>query len=307
MSIATTRPNVHDIAAKFHSSAAEQIEKTIAAVQNRISPVWPIRDYVAVNPYGGFSSQKFLDARDQLARLSDCETIMPFAYYQQRFQAGKFGLDELRQAIDEMVADKIPGAESMNANAVYKLLDATPAEQVESTVNTNRIRLISQHYDQCTGANWDEIIRDEVGKHCAAHYDEGQAGWSSPYKDLPLYQAWRSTASVDRHVELLGLKNLRNIVADLPQTPEAAIFVLLHKANVPPHQWTDYLTCVALSLPGWSAWTKFKTIESSKRGFENPDFAALLAMRIAYDVAVAETFEFEADFHTSPPKARAPK
>lgn len=171
-------------------------------------------------------------------------------------------------------------------------------ELVSRTSNDDvpRLRLISQNYDRFSGSDWTETINEEVSKHCSAHYDEGQAAWPSPYQDLPLFQAWRSAAAVDRRIEVLGLRDFRKLVSKLPHSAEAALFVLLQQSEVPPSLWHEYLLCVALTLPGWSAWTKYKSNESTKNGFENADFAGLLAMRIAYDVAVSKQF----DFHVAP-------
>lgn len=272
----------------------EHLGQTIAAVQDSVSPVWPLRDFVAVNPYGGLAGSKFLDARQQLKKISDCETLMPLGYYREQFRAGKFGLSELEQAIDDMVADRAHRAETLNANAIYKILDSEVTDQLASD-DGQRIRLISEYYDRFTGSDWTEAINEEVSKHCSAHYDEGQAAWSSPYKELPLFQAWRSTALVDRRIEILGLSSFREFVSELPQTTEAAICALLQQSDVPSAIWQEYLLCVALTLPGWSAFTKFKTVESAKKGVEQPDFAGLLAIRLAYDVAVSRQFDFHVD------------
>lgn len=283
------------LASRFTKTNAEQVDRVTQSVQDTIAPVWPLRDFVAVNPYGGMAHQKFLDARERLRAVSECEPLMQLSYYQARFKDGHIGLAELGQAVDEMVEDRIPGAESLNANAIYKLLDSDSAE-IPSTENTSpRLRLTSQLYDRFAGTNWSETITEEIGKHCSAHYDEGLASWASPYKDLPLYQAWRAAAQLDRNVEILGLAGFRKFVSELPHTPSAAVFVLLTQAKIPQHLWTDYLLCVALSLPGWSAWAKYKTEESKKKGFENPEFTALLAIRLAYDVAISERFGFAVD------------
>lgn len=282
-------------ASKFTATTVEEVQRVIESVQNSIAPVWPLRDFVAVNPYGGLTHKKFLDARERLQALSDCEMLMPVSYYRSRFRKGHFGLSELGQAVDEMVADRIPGAELLNANAVFKLLESESGDVDEPHGADPKLRLTSQHYDRFAGTNWCETITEEIGKHCSAHYDEGQASWASPYKHLPLYQAWHATAQVDCNLEALGIIGFRKFVSDLPQTPSAAILALFEQAKIPRHLWADYLLCVALSLPGWSAWTKFKTEQSAKKGSESPDFAALLAIRLAYDVAVSEQFGFTPD------------
>ena len=292
MSIVT--PHTHpQRTLRFPSSTrAPSTGELIASVQQWVAPVWPLQDTVAVNPYEGLRDQKFLLAREQLRAIADYETLMSSEYYRRQFQAGQFGLAELRQAIDEMVADNIPDAETLNANRIYQWLDGRDGPQ--ETVPNCSFRAFTDQADRATHGNWTEAVRDEISKHCSGHYDMGQATWRSPYRDLPLYPAWRAAAKHDRRIEILGLKHFRKFVADLPTTPEVAISALLRRSGIPTERWFEYLACLALSLPGWSAWTKHQSLQTAKQGSESPEFAGLLAIRLAYDVALAEQFGLDA-------------
>ena len=297
MSIGSTpKKSFHGEPSQFKSPRPVRFEDTVRAVQDLIAPVWPLRDYVAVNPYEGLANYKFLNARERLQSVSDCETLMPLSYYRTRFQDGHIGLGDIELAIDEMVADQISGAESLNAYAIFQMLKGEIPDLHEDSQLSSTTRCLTQHYDRCFGTDWTETVAEEISKFCSSHYDEGQAIWSSPWRDLPLYQAWRSAAQIDRRMELLGLGGVRRFVRNLPSTPETAILILLNELDVPESIWKEYLFCLAMTIPGWSAWTKYKTLESAKCGFESPDFTALLAMRLAYEVALSRRFDFRFDF-----------
>ena len=306
MSIANlpdARPS--NLTSSFTKATAKNLGDVLRAVQDFVSPVWPLRDYVAVNPYGGLADQKFLDARAYLQGLSSCETLMPLPYYQKRFLDGRFGRAEVHQAIDEMVADQIPGAESLNANAIFVMLENFSITQSPATNAKPRLQALSQQYDAANGTDWTATITDEISKFCSAHYDEGQAVWASPWQELSLYEAWRSAAQHDRRVELLGISGVRQLAAELPHTPESAVFVLLTELGVPQGLWERYLLCIALTIPGWSAWTKYKTVESGKQDIEVPDFPALLAMRLTYEVAMCRQFDCQVDLEPAQSAAAA--
>ena len=159
------------------------------------------------------------------------------------------------------MADGIEGAERIDVNRVLALL-AQPApggptadSEFAKGSNPDRgLRMLSESLDHYTGAQWSQLILEEVSKHCAAHYDEGQAFWSSPWRELPLFPAWRSAIRYDRRLELLGVSGLRKMAAGLPHDPHAALVVLLNQLAVPAALWEDFLTCEALTMPGWSAW-----------------------------------------------------
>ena len=59
------------------------MDDLLAEVAESIPPVWPLKDYVAVNPYLGLTQRPFLEARSFLRLFSDCETLMPLEYFAQ--------------------------------------------------------------------------------------------------------------------------------------------------------------------------------------------------------------------------------
>jgi uncharacterized protein len=272
------------------SHVYRQFDEVLSSVSEAISPVWPLNDYVAVNPYMGVSSRPFLDARAFLRVFSDCETLMSLEHYAHQFHQHQFNADDIEAAIGELQSSGVHLAVSPS-EVVEKLqaasddLPTSPASDKGSN-SDRRIRTIAEYVDMTSSICWSEAIVDEVSKHCAAHYDDGQAAWASPWKHLPLYQAWRSSAEYDRNIEILGLKGCRAYVAKLPHTPEAAIIHSLQRLGVPQPLWTMFLLCQAFSIPGWSAWAKYQ--DHRQTDVENKELAGLLAIRLAYDAALAE-------------------
>lgn len=57
------------------------IEKVLAEVESLVPPLWPLKDYVAVNPFLGWTDRKFLEARSRLRRMRDCEMLPPWSYF----------------------------------------------------------------------------------------------------------------------------------------------------------------------------------------------------------------------------------
>lgn len=285
------------------ASTVPHILEVLDQVQAKIAPVWPLKDYVAVNPYAGHADQEFLAARDSLRTLSDLETLMSVDYYRQQFEAGAFLKADIDAAVDELVMDEVAGAERIDVNQVVALLreqsPPSPTADAEFTKASNPsrpLRTYAEKLDDHTGSDWCRLIRNEISKHCAAHYDEGQAVWNSPWRDLPLYEAWRSAAQHDRGFEILGVAGFRKMVSGLPQDPHAALVVLLKQLGVPQDLWGDLLLCEALTMPGWSAWTSYQHREAQHSDEENKDFAGLLAIRLAYEVALAQHSDLHVDW-----------
>ena len=271
--------------------SVRQFREIMAEVAQVIAPVWPLKDYVAVNPYSGLSHQNFLSARAFLKVFSDCETLMPMDHYAAEFQQGNFSLLDIQSAVAELGSH----AASLSAEQIVERLQAIPSQttstdgQPASKSNSDRcIRTIAEHASCPSGVDWTAAIVDEISKHCSDHYDEGQATWISPHRSLPLYQAWRTVAQHDYNIEILGLRRFRQYVAQLPHTPEAAIVYSLQRLQVPQPLWSTFLLCQAFSIPGWSAWTKYQSSWTADEGQEKTDLTDLLAIRLAYDAALAE-------------------
>jgi uncharacterized protein len=270
----------------------ELFAEILAEVAEVIAPVWPLQDYVAVNPYAGISHRSFLDARAQMKVFSNCESLMPMEYYAAEFQKDRFTITDIELAIEELKESGV--SLNLSASQIAERLNAVVLKKADSDRAENKpnhrrpIRTIAEYASGASGVDWNEAIVEEVSKHCAAHYDRGQSLWSSPYKDLPLYQAWRTVSEYDCNIEILGLNGFRRFVAELPYTPEATIVLLLRRLRVPPHLWSTFLLCQAFSIPGWCAWTKYHSHWTDEDGSKSNDLIGLLAIRLAYDTALAE-------------------
>ncbi len=281
---------------------AEVLYDILDRVHGTIAPVWPLKDYVAINPYAGISQRRFLHARRLLRSLSDSETLMSLDYYAQQYRRGSLELRDIELAIEEMRQDCGDDTPSHLATDIVSRLQADSAQATAASAAIlpasveRRLKALSECLDEHMQSEWTTTVCEEIAKYCAAHYDEGQAIWASPFRHLPLYQAWRSAARHDRNLECLGISGFRRFVAELPQTPEAAIVFCLQRLGVPQRMWEAMLLCQALTIPGWSAWAKYQVESAHPGDAESTDLTGLLAMRLAYDAALAETFDFHVNW-----------
>jgi len=264
-----------------------------------MTPVWPLADYVAVNPFNGFSDSKFLNAASQLASLSSIEMLMPMDYYRQQYRTGELTRQNINAALDELVSDGVAGVECLDINQILSMLHESPKDDLpsETTDRTStrlggEVNTLVDYIDQYCKTQWSVAIAEELSKHCAHFYDSGQAMWRSHHSSNSLYQAWREAASVDRNFEILGVPGVRRFVSSLPGSPEKALVYLLRRLQVPEAIWQELLLCESLKLPGWSAWTRYQDQQRQQSEEPGSDFEALLAMRLAYEYAISDHLQF---------------
>lgn len=284
-----------------------ELSELLQRLEDSVAPVWPLKDFVAVNPFLGMTGQPFLKARRYLQMFSDCESLMPLAYYQTQFEQNRLTAEHINTALSELSEDGLAVAALLSAQDILDVLitedeglvsDADSSTARKQSTAPGRMELASEVYDRYSDTNWTATFLDEVSRHCSTHYDTGQAGWQSPWKNLPLYQAWQSAAVVDRRVEVLGLNGFRKFVSQLPKTADAAVFALLQRLEIPESQWETMLQCTAFSMPGWSSWARYQTQQAERNNSESDDFVGLLAIRLAYDAALCWSNSFKSSWKT---------
>lgn len=281
-------------------SQEHQLHVVLKQVQKAVPAVWPLKDYVAINPFAEISDRNFLNARNYLRLFSDTELLMPLEYFANLFKQGQFHPGDIQTAIEELKESIFNSAPENSLDEIIQLLqDKNPDNSESSQLHEDSDRqvfTIAESMDRCTGSEWNSVICDEISKYCSAHYDDGQASWKSPWKNLTLYHAWKSAALIDRNIEVLGLSGFRKFVSYLPEVPEAAILELLKRMNVPQKMWEPVLLCYANSIPGWSSWARYQVDSGLRAGIENSDLNGLLAIRMAYDSALSDASAFAMDW-----------
>ena len=90
---AAARPTIsHQSACRDPVATPAELEQVAAAIEEvstLIPPVWPLADYVAVNPFLGLAPRRFLDARQLLRDVRNCELLLPAAHFHDLYALGE--------------------------------------------------------------------------------------------------------------------------------------------------------------------------------------------------------------------------
>jgi uncharacterized protein YbcC (UPF0753/DUF2309 family) len=258
-------------------TAPRSLEPALAACR-RIPPLWPLRNFVAVNPFLGLTDRPFLAAAGLLDRVGDAPALMDAAHYEAKYRAGAIRDEDLEQAL------RLAGAASPDLTVTHlKLWLHGPGRHPERSA---RWLTVAETADRLLPSGWSRAVTEEISKHGAAFYDEGQGPWRMPWKTLGLYAAWRETARIDATLPLLGWHGFREFVAALPADPRDALARLLGMLDLDPLPETDYLHRLLLSVFGWSAHVQFRVRENTLQGIPDDSLLQLLVIRLAHDAAL---------------------
>lgn len=264
------------------SVAPADLSAAITAALARIPPLWPLRHFVAVNPFVGLTDRPFPVAAELLQRVAGAAPLLSAQDYREAYRAGRIEPADLAEAADAgwTPADLLGALEEPAGAAPTK-----PLPTVADLLDREKPR-----------AHWSSFVVDEISKWCAVAFDENQTTWTTPWKGGGLYVAWRAAAVHDRNPEAFGLAGFRAYVAGLPDDPVAAIgrcFEVLEPRVDDP---ADFFHRQLVTIAGWAGYVQYRVREDALRGKRNDLLADLLAIRLAYDAALFRAFEGDREF-----------
>jgi hypothetical protein len=249
----------------------EELDRRIDAACERIAPLWPLKHFVAVNPFFGLRDQSFQDASDTLARVVGTNLYMPWAHYREQLAAGRIGREDVEQAIARC-------GSRLDVAAVEQACRAKPPQPKMGMAS------VSEVLERVDGGIWTSFVTERISLHCAAYFDLGQATLKMPWREGSLYAAWRRAAAIDRSPAMMGLVHFRSGVAGLPEQPRSLIAWALGQLGIPDAAVARYLHASLLAIGGWAAWTRYLRWQAELAGRRDDTIIDLLAIRLAWDV-----------------------
>lgn len=271
------------------SMPAETIlAEVVDAVKQKVSPTVGIEEWVAVNPLAGWTGDAFVNVAQHLQQFHGTQIVPDFGYFAKQLEAGALDWDDVQRSILECQEDFwiVPDLEQVRQRMQSAIQD-------DPSMSDSRplLRLFSE-----MGEVWSDVLGQEVGDLCGSYFDRGQAAWQRPGRDESLFSSWRRLAQLDCGLELAGLNQFRQLVAQLPQDSQSALIHLLDQIGVPVAVWELWLEKVAWANLGWSAYARHRDERNQELGTPSSHFQDLLAIRLAMEVGVAEAMRCHIDW-----------
>lgn len=248
-----------------------ELDRHIDTACGRIAPLWPLKHFVAVNPFFGLCDQTFQEASDTLARVIDTSLYMPRAYYREQVASGRISRRDLKQAIAD-------------CGSRLELADIEAALGAEAPTPKMGMASVSEILDRVEGGIWTSFVTERISLHCAAYFDLGQAIVAMPWRNESLYDSWLKAAAIDMSPAMMGLGDFRSEVAKLPTQPRAAIAWAVAELGIPDTAVERYLHASLLSIGGWAAWARYLRWQAELGGQQDDSIVDLLAIRLMWDV-----------------------
>lgn len=259
---------------------AEAVEATASRALARIAPLWPLKHFVAVNPFLGFADQTFARTCESFLRVAHTDMLMPRSFYATAIESGVMTEADLVSAI----------AESGARVDVAWLKRFARGEEAQNAALPPRVATVAEILDRLAGGDTQvsrtAFMIDEISKWCAAYFDEGQAAWPNPWRRLSPYAAWRAAMRLDRGPESMGVKAFRQTIAGLPDDPAEAIAHIVAELAIPEPALEDYLFRALFDIQGWAGYARYRVWDNALYGRKDDTLRDLLAIRVAWGYAL---------------------
>ncbi len=262
--------------------SARALKTAVEGACARIAPLWPLKHFVAVNPFLGLTDKSFSSASAWLQRVAHTDMLMSLEAFSSMVSSGQISDEDLTVAI--ATAPKVTGIydlQSLKAG-MMRTSGARSPRAVVATV----AEILDRLADGDRYASRTAFMIEEISKWCAAYFDEGQAAWKSPSRSARPYAAWRQSMRHDRNPEAMGVRNFRKTIATLPDDPLETIRVIVGSLGIPERAHEDYLFRALFDIQGWAAYARYRVWDSALYGREDGTLVELLAIRLAWGYAL---------------------
>lgn len=280
MTIATAQSTPNPTCALERTPAVPSLEAQIEAACQRIAPLWPLKHFVAVNPFLGFADMPFETTAAHLKRTARTHMLMPRAFYLKALADGTIN----DAALEAAMATHPSLAVRFGDTAALR--KAAMAETAETSQPAKVVATVAEILDRQAGGDRHlslvGFMIDEISSFCAAYFDDGQSSWRMPTRHLKPYAAWRKLIRHDLNLESMGIRGFRKTVLALPDDPVAAIAMVIDALGIPPRANEDYLYRALFDIGGWAAYARYVGWSAELDGGHDDTLRELLAIRVAW-------------------------
>ena len=254
------------------------LEDLLRQACKKIAPVWPLENFVAVNPYLGHTNKKFENVAQDLAAAGGIQMTLPASFYLQKIKEGIIKTEDIAAVLSRSNT-------KTDANKFIKDLE----ENQHNVTDTKTVPTVADIATQVTDKDWNRFMIARISTWAASYFDNGQAIWSAADQKQNVFASWKAEAEVDRTPELSGLKGFRTLVKSLPENPVEATKEALGKLRIPESGVSLYLHRILLRVGGWAAYAARLDWDSELNGGKDGKLIEFLAVLICWEACLLES------------------
>jgi uncharacterized protein YbcC (UPF0753/DUF2309 family) len=252
----------------------------LALACSKIAPLWPLGNFVAVNPYHHFAEFSLEGVADRMAKVAGARTAMPISYYLEALEQGRLTREDLSTAL---------AAHPTRARSGIEAFLREMRQHSQSATQPTPVPTVADVASAMCGQDWSWLMVDRVSSWAACYFDEGQLMWSSIDTTHGVYASWREEACWDRTPEVFGLSGFRRAIEALPREPLAAARLALERLGIAESARELYLHRLLMRVGGWSAYAARLVWDDGLHHRPNDTLIEFLCVLLSWELALYET------------------
>ncbi|KPQ01604.1 YbcC family protein [Marinobacter sp. HL-58] len=258
------------------NASVDQWQVTLTNACHRIAPVWPLDQWIAVNPFWGLRHYPATHADHLLRRRRSESLLMPAAFYREAWEGGRISRDDLLASLEEAgISDsaefyckRLYRPERPPAPPGYSLLDILPAA------------------DQ--GERPMAAVVDQIGRTCGAFFDKRQSRWSTRSGEESLFDFWLKSARMDVSLDFrTGIRGVRAWFRALPDDRLEATGQAIEALGVDADTLEALCHGLLLRIPGWAGWCRGVDWRANLKGEDSGICEELLSVLLIWEWAAS--------------------
>ncbi len=264
---------------------SEQQQSLLAALRKackKIAPVWPLENFVAVNPYLGLADHPFNSAAELLTQAGGIQMTLPVSFYLEALEQGRIQPVDVREALFK----NDPAAHQKAAEFIQSVHSIKDSGKPQAGVST-----VADVITEVSGKDWGRFVTDRISAWAATYFDNGQALWATANQKTNLYAAWKEEAQVDRTPAIMGLSGFNKLVKSLPEVPIDGARFALEQLHVPQEGLALYLHRLLLRVGGWSAYAARIDWDNELYGGKDGALIELLCVLLCWEACLLECLD----------------
>jgi uncharacterized protein YbcC (UPF0753/DUF2309 family) len=246
----------------------------------RIAPLWPLKNFVAVNPFLGLTSMSFAAAAQRMADTMGARLTQSRKVYTEALREGRITDTDIAQALADTPSS--PGLPQSPHEV--RIRGVGPAASLPP-----RLPSVADIIALYKDIDWPRLIVEHIGAFCARQFDDGEAAWASPVRSLGVWTAFQAEARHDRSLELIGLSGMRDMIAAMPASALETIHVCAQRLGLSADALECYFHRLLADLPGWAGHARYRLWQAELDGRNDTALLELLAVRLACETALLQT------------------
>jgi uncharacterized protein YbcC (UPF0753/DUF2309 family) len=266
-------------ASKPQADEQRALRAVLESACRLVAPVWPLGNFVAVNPYLGFTDRSLEEVADHMAKTAGARSAMPGSYYLQAIDDGR---------LEHADIEKVLTARGQHGRrAVDQLLERVRG-RAQSAPASAAVPTVADVGHGLTGQDWNWLVVDRVSSWAGNFFDDGQVMWTSVNHDAGVYGSWREEALLDRTPEVMGLAGFRRAIGRLPAERLAAAAYALDRLGIPEDGQALYLHRLLMRVGGWAAYAARIVWDEQLYARSNDTLLEFLAVQLGWEVAMRD-------------------